>query len=156
VEVGDAAVPALQKRMIRTAREQNKVVITATQMMESMISSPIPTRAEVSDVANAVLDGTDAVMLSAETAAGCIPVEAISAMNRVCLEAEKEAGGHVRHRMLDHGFLRVDEAIANVGRIYRAAPEHQGDCRNDPVRLDRVVDVAHQHPCADLRLDARS
>ena len=112
VEVGDAAVPALQKRMIRAAREQNKVVITATQMMESMISSPIPTRAEVSDVANAVLDGTDAVMLSAETAAGKYPVEAISAMNRVCLEAEKEYDSLDSHRVFDQGFLRVDEAIA--------------------------------------------
>ncbi len=112
VEVGDAAVPALQKRMIRAAREQNKVVITATQMMESMISSPIPTRAEVSDVANAVLDGTDAVMLSAETAAGQYPVEAISAMNRVCLEAEKEYESMDSHRVFDQGFLRVDEAIA--------------------------------------------
>jgi pyruvate kinase len=117
VEVGDAAVPALQKRMIRTARERNKVVITATQMMESMISSPIPTRAEVSDVANAVLDGTDAVMLSAETAAGLYPVEAISAMNRVCLEAEKELEASFGDRMLDHGFLRVDEAIAMSGGL---------------------------------------
>ena len=112
VEVGDAAVPALQKRMTRMAREKNKVVITATQMMESMIESPIPTRAEVSDVANAVLDGTDAVMLSAETAAGKYPVEAISAMNRVCLEAEKEIEPAFSKGMLDHGFLRVDEAIA--------------------------------------------
>ena len=109
VEVGDAAVPALQKRMIRMAIERNKVVITATQMMESMISSPIPTRAEVSDVANAVLDGTDAVMLSAETAAGEYPVEAIQAMDRVCLEAEKETDSGTR---LDHSFLRADEAIA--------------------------------------------
>jgi pyruvate kinase len=111
VEVGDAAVPALQKRMIRMAREKNKLAITATQMMESMISSPIPTRAEVSDVANAVLDGTDAVMLSAETAAGQFPVEAIAAMHRVCIEAEKEiepptfGAGHA-------GIMRVDEAIA--------------------------------------------
>ena len=112
VEVGDAAVPALQKRMTRMAREKNKLVITATQMMESMIESPIPTRAEVSDVANAVLDGTDAVMLSAETAAGHYPVEAVSAMNRVCLEAEKERDPTFGTRMLDHGFLRTDEAIA--------------------------------------------
>ena len=112
VEVGDAAVPALQKRMTKAAREKNKLVITATQMMESMIESPIPTRAEVSDVANAVLDGTDAVMLSAETAAGKYPVEAIAAMNRVCLEAEKELEQIFGSRMLDHGFLRTDEAIA--------------------------------------------
>src|SRR5216683_2425918 len=81
VEVGDAAVPALQKKMIRLARQENKLTITATQMMESMISSPVPTRAEVSDVANAVLDGTDAVMLSAETASGKYPVEVVQAMD---------------------------------------------------------------------------
>src|SRR4030065_247563 len=92
VEVGDAAVPGLQKRMIKMARAKNRLVITATQMMESMISSPIPTRAEVSDVANAVLDGTDAVMLSAETAAGLFPVEAGPARHRVCLGGGKESG----------------------------------------------------------------
>jgi len=112
VEVGDAAVPALQKRMIRLARERNKLAITATQMMESMIESPIPTRAEVSDVANAVLDGTDAVMLSAETAAGKHPLEAVQAMNRVCLEAEKEYDSLATSRVFDQGFLRMDEAIA--------------------------------------------
>ena len=90
VEVGDAVVPALQKRMIRMARDKLRITITATQMMESMISNPIPTRAEVSDVANAVLDGTDAVMLSAETATGQFPVETVAAMARVCVEAEKE------------------------------------------------------------------
>jgi pyruvate kinase len=90
VEVGDAAVPALQKRMIRMSREHNKLVITATQMMESMISHSNPTRAEVSDVANAVLDGTDAVMLSAETAVGKYPVQTIRAMARVCEAAERE------------------------------------------------------------------
>ena len=94
VEVGDAAVPAMQKRMIRAARRKNKAVVTATQMMESMISSPVPTRAEVSDVANAVIDGTDAVMLSAESAVGQFPVETVAAMARVCLEAEKEVLAH--------------------------------------------------------------
>jgi pyruvate kinase len=112
VEVGDAAVPALQKRMIRLAREKNKLTITATQMMESMINSPVPTRAEVSDVANAVLDGTDAVMLSAETAAGKYPVETVEAMARVCLEAEKSTDYRLDRDMLSREFARVDQSIA--------------------------------------------
>ena len=113
VEVGDAVIPALQKRMIRLAREKNKAVITATQMMESMISSPIPTRAEVSDVANAVLDGTDAVMLSAETAAGQYPVETVAAMARVCVEAEKEDQITVERRR-ETAPSDVEEAIARA------------------------------------------
>ncbi|SCK24466.1 pyruvate kinase [Vogesella sp. LIG4] len=112
VEVGDAAVPALQKRMIRIARERNKLTITATQMMESMISSPVPTRAEVSDVANAVLDGTDAVMLSAETAAGQYPVETVEAMARVCLEAETSSEYQLERAFLNREFVRVDQSIA--------------------------------------------
>ena len=112
VEVGDAAVPALQKRMIRMARERNKVTITATQMMESMITSPVPTRAEVSDVANAVLDGTDAVMLSAETASGRYPVETVEAMARVCLEAEKSTEVTLDRDFLDRVFTRIDQSIA--------------------------------------------
>ncbi|THF60664.1 pyruvate kinase [Pseudothauera rhizosphaerae] len=112
VEVGDAAVPALQKRMIRAARERNKLTITATQMMESMIASPVPTRAEVSDVANAVLDGTDAVMLSAETASGQYPVEVVEAMSRVCLEAEKSAEVTLDREVLDQVFTRIDQSIA--------------------------------------------
>jgi pyruvate kinase len=112
VEVGDAAVPALQKRMIRQARELNKLTITATQMMESMISSPVPTRAEVSDVANAVLDGTDAVMLSAESASGMYPVETIASMNRICIEAEKSQPVTLESEFLDRVFTRVDQSIA--------------------------------------------
>ena len=112
VEVGDAAVPALQKRMIREARLKNKLVITATQMMESMINSSIPTRAEVSDVANAVIDGTDAVMLSAETAAGYYPVEAVAAMDRVCLEAEKESESAFAQMRMNREFTGIDESIA--------------------------------------------
>src|SRR5262244_1174191 len=112
VEVGDASVPALQKRMIRLAREQNKLTITATQMMESMISNPVPTRAEVSDVANAVLDGTDAVMLSAETASGKYPVETVAAMSRICEVAESSAEVTLDRDFLDRVFTRVDQSIA--------------------------------------------
>ncbi|HYS50596.1 MAG TPA: pyruvate kinase, partial [Burkholderiales bacterium] len=112
VEVGDASVPALQKRMIRLAREHNKLTITATQMMESMISSPVPTRAEVSDVANAVLDGTDAVMLSAETASGKYPVETIASMSRICAVAEDSAEVTLDRDFLDRVFTRVDQSIA--------------------------------------------
>lgn len=112
VEVGDAAVPALQKRMIRLAREKNKLTITATQMMESMILSPSPTRAEVSDVANAVLDGTDAVMLSAETAAGNYPVQTVEAMARICLAAEKSILVTLDREFLDRVFTRIDQSIA--------------------------------------------
>ena len=112
VEVGDAAVPALQKRMIQMAREKNKLAITATQMMESMILAPIPTRAEVSDVANAVLDGTDAVMLSAETAAGNYPVQTVESMARICLEAEKSIQVKLDREFLDRIFTRIDQSIA--------------------------------------------
>ena len=112
VEVGDATVPALQKKMIRMARDMNKLTITATQMMESMIYSPVPTRAEVSDVANAVLDGTDAVMLSAETASGKYPVETVESMSRICIEAERSSEVTLDREFLDRVFTRIDQSVA--------------------------------------------
>lgn len=112
VEIGDANLPAVQKMLIKRTRELNRVAITATQMMESMIDNPIPTRAEVFDVANAVYDGTDVIMLSAETASGKYPIKAIAAMNRVCVEAEKQPKVRVSRHRVELQFERVDEAIA--------------------------------------------
>ncbi|MFW7343458.1 pyruvate kinase [Pollutimonas sp. H1-120] len=119
VEVGDARLVGIQKRIIQHARTHNKLVITATQMMESMISSPMPTRAEVSDVANAVLDYTDAVMLSAESASGQFPVEAVAAMARVCLGAEQEPTSTRSQHRLGETFTRCDETIA-LATMYAA------------------------------------
>ncbi|HRH17491.1 MAG TPA: pyruvate kinase [Aquabacterium sp.] len=112
VEVGNAAVPALQKRMIKLAREMDKVVITATQMMESMIVHPVPTRAEVSDVANAVLDGTDAVMLSAETAAGKYPIETVEQMAAIAQAAEQAEDVSLDADFINKQFQRIDQSIA--------------------------------------------
>lgn len=112
VEIGDAELPGIQKLIIQRARDLHRVVITATQMMESMIHSPVPTRAEVLDVANAVLDGTDAVMLSAETAAGKYPLKTVEAMARVCEGAERQHATSGMGRRADRHFERVDEAIA--------------------------------------------
>jgi pyruvate kinase len=119
VEVGNAAVPALQKRMIKLAREMDKVAITATQMMESMIVNPVPTRAEVSDVANAVLDGTDAVMLSAETAAGRYPVETVEAMAAIAEEAERAEEVSLEADFTNKRFGRIDQSIA-MGALFTA------------------------------------
>jgi pyruvate kinase len=125
VEVGDASVPALQKKMIRLARQENKLTITATQMMESMIVNPVPTRAEVSDVANAVLDGTDAVMLSAETASGRYPVETVEQMAAIALEAERADESSIDADFNNKHFGRIDQSIA-MGALFTA---HHLGCR---------------------------
>ncbi|MCM2295262.1 pyruvate kinase [Rhodoferax sp.] len=119
VEVGNAVVPALQKRMIKLAREHDRVVITATQMMESMITNPVPTRAEVSDVANAVLDGTDAVMLSAETAAGKYPLETVIEMAKICHAAEGGEMFRLEADFTGKTFTRIDQSIA-MGALFTA------------------------------------
>jgi len=119
VEVGDAALPPIQKQLIAKARRNNRLAITATQMMESMIASSIPTRAEVFDVANAVLDGTDAVMLSGETAVGRYPVKVIEAMDRICLQAEQQREIRVSRHRIDSKFEHIDEAIA-MAAMYTA------------------------------------
>jgi len=112
VEIGDAELPGLQKKIIRTALEHNRVVITATQMLQSMVDNPIPTRAEVLDVANAVIDGTDAVMLSAETASGTYPVKAVEAMVRICLGAERQFNRDTDYEAAPRNLERADQAIA--------------------------------------------
>jgi pyruvate kinase len=114
VEIGDAELPAVQKKIISVARSHDRVVITATQMMQSMVTSPIPTRAEVFDVANAVIDGTDAVMLSAETAAGQYPATVIEAMDRICAGAERQRPRLASERRMNMHVKRVDEAIARA------------------------------------------
>lgn len=119
VEIGDAELVGVQKKLISRSRQLNKVVITATQMMESMISSPMPTRAEVMDVANAVLDGTDAVMLSAETAAGQFPVETVKAMARVCEGAETHPSVQISKHRMDEHFSSISETTA-LSAVYAA------------------------------------
>jgi len=119
VEIGDSYLPPMQKKIIKMARAMDTVAITATQMMESMIENPIPTRAEVFDVANAVLDGTDAVMLSAETAIGNYPEKAISTMVKICSQSEKQKEARESSHRINTKFKRVDEAIA-MASMYTA------------------------------------
>ena len=144
VEVGDASLIGLQKMLISLARKMDRVVITATQMMESMISRPTPTRAEVFDVANAVLDGTDAVMLSAETATGAYPVEVVKAMSETCLGAEKHPSTRTSRYRADRQFSSAQESIA-MSAIYAA--NHYVDVRgiacltesgNTPLMMSRL------------------
>ena len=120
VEIGDAELPGLQKRIISTALKQNRVAITATQMMQSMVEHPVPTRAEVLDVANAVIDGTDAVMLSAETAVGKYPVKVVEAMQEICLGAERHCAELDVRQTLNVRFQRIDQAIA-MAAMFTAA-----------------------------------
>ncbi|MHB8912038.1 MAG: pyruvate kinase, partial [Lysobacter sp.] len=112
VEIGDAELPGLQKKIIRESLAQNRVVITATQMLQSMVESPIPTRAEVLDVANAVIDGTDAVMLSAESAAGRYPVKSVEALVRICLGAERQFEMDTDFEKAPRNLERADQAVA--------------------------------------------
>ncbi len=119
VEIGDAGLPPVQKRLIKMARDMDRAAITATQMMESMIDHQMPTRAEVFDVANAVLDGTDAVMLSAETSIGNHPDKAVTAMSRICEEAEKQRVAQVSDHRISQRFEAIDEAIA-MATMYSA------------------------------------
>jgi pyruvate kinase len=143
VEVGDAQLPALQKKMIKRARQLNRVSITATQMMETMIDNAIPTRAEVFDVANAVMDGTDAVMLSGETATGKSPSLVIETMGRICHEAEKSRTSRESTHRIDESFTAVDETIA-MATMYAA--NHFGvkciaaltESGNTPLLMSRI------------------
>ena len=123
VEIGDPQLPGVQKRIIAQAREMNRMVITATQMMESMVGNRTPTRAEVLDVANAALDGTDAVMLSAESAVGRYPVETVATMSDICLGAERENTAERQAGRLASHFQNTDEAIA-MATMYTARHMH--------------------------------
>ena len=144
VEIGDAALPPIQKKIILRARRLNRAVITATQMMESMIDNAIPTRAEVFDVANAVLDGTDAVMLSGETAVGKHPLKVVEAVHRICLTAEQQREIRVSRHRVDIQFQSRAEAIS-MGAMYLAKPfKGESDCCIDTIRFYTIVDVTNQ------------
>ncbi|MCV6605223.1 MAG: pyruvate kinase [Porticoccaceae bacterium] len=144
VEIGDAGLIGVQKKIIRRARQLNRAVITATQMMETMIDNAIPTRAEVFDVANAVLDGTDAVMLSAETATGKHPITVVEAMSRIALGAEKQRSTQISGHRMDRQFQETEDAIA-MAAMYAA--NHMPDVKaiicltesgNTPLLMSRI------------------
>jgi hypothetical protein len=151
VEIGDPELVGIQKALIRRARQLNRAVITATQMMESMITNPMPTRAEVMDVANAVLDGTDAVMLSAETAAGQYPSETVAAMARVCLGAEKSQASTSPNTVWTSVRQR-GRSDCHVGDVRGQPPERRHrDHHHDRIWPYRADDFAHQLRPADFR-----
>jgi len=144
VEIGDAKLVAVQKHLIKRCLELKRCTITATQMMESMISSPLPTRAEVFDVANAVLDGTDAVMLSAESAAGDYPVESVEAMHRIILGAEEHPQVITSTHQIDKSLTNIDESIA-FSAMYAAnhlegikAVICMSESGNTPLQMSRI------------------
>ncbi|HKJ17668.1 MAG TPA: pyruvate kinase [Xanthomonadales bacterium] len=159
VEIGDAALPGIQKRIINTAVEYNRNVITATQMMLSMVDSPIPTRAEVLDVANAVIDGTDAVMLSEETAVGKHPTTVVEAVDRVCLGAERHSEENDDIKQLNVRFQRIDQAIAmaatflstNVSVQAIVAFTESGSTALWLSRVQSPVPIFALSPCASTR-----
>ena len=151
VEIGDAELPGLQKKIIRESLLRNKVVITATQMLQSMVDSPIPTRAEVLDVANAVIDGTDAVMLSQESAAGSYPVKAVEAMVRICTRRREAVRGRHRFRegAAQPGARRPGDR--DGGDVPVRAHRRARDRRDDRIRRHRALPVALPLAGADLR-----
>ena len=155
VEMGYAQLTGLQKKILQTARAHDRVTITATQMMESMIHSPVPTRAEVSDVANAVLDGSDAVMLSGETAVGKYPARAIEAMAEVIEGAETYQLRTVPRARPVRGHDRNHRSCNRARRdVHRQPHGRRGDRRADRVRVDTALDVAHPLRYPDLRVHA--
>jgi len=153
VEVGDPHLPGYQKLFIKKARTLNRCVITATQMMESMIHSPIPTRAEVFDVANAVLDGTDTVMLSGETAAGKFPVKVIETMADIVLGAEQEKRSRVSHHRIQEQFRHTEETIA-MSAMFAVNHHFEGDADQPTVVAILTLTESGQTPIYMSRISS--
>jgi len=153
VEVGDPHLPGYQKLFIKKARNQNRCVITATQMMESMITNPIPTRAEVFDVANAVLDGTDTVMLSGETAAGNYPVKVVETMADIVLGAEQEKRSRVSHHRIQEQFRHTEETIAMCA-MFAVNHHFEGDSEKPSISSILTLTESGQTPVYMSRISS--